>query len=447
MGEQNKEKGNAIVPYERGLLHLMLIDTEFLKHCKTVMPYEVLQTSLYRDFCKTIFEYYQEFESAPLEHFEEYYFEKRNPSDEEKKLALRAIGLIRQTQPNKEYIKSKLSEYLQTQSLMQAMLSATEKLKGNSVSGCKETLRSAIKVEFFPTEAVGTSIFGYEPQPTSASIVCPTRIDALDAKFKGYRRSELFIWMAPTNTGKSWALIHGAVTALKAGAKVIYYTLEMSETSVLNRMSMAISGLRSYESREGERNITYFDGTTLDISGRKTLFTDKAGLRFAQSLCRRGGDLKVVPFTGGKCTVADIESHLYQYEMTMGAAPDIIFLDYADLLKSTRKFQRDMDEIDDVYLGLRAIAQEKDIAVITATQANRGSMDERRVDLKHIAKSLGKATIADTIISLNQTEPERKENYMRLFVAKMREGERGYEVEIKQSYEIGAFCLDSRMRT
>lgn len=447
MGEQNKEKGNAIVLYERGLLHLMLIDTEFLKHCKNIVPCEAVPNSQYRDFCKAIFQYYQEFESAPREHFEEYYFEKRNHSNEEKKLAIRAIELIRQTQPNKAYIKSKLSEYLQKQSLMQALLRASEELKGVGPTACIETLRSAVKDEFFPTDAVGTSIFGYEPQPLSASIVCPTRIDALDAKFRGYRRSELFIWMAPTNTGKSWALIHGAVTALKAGCKVIYYTLEMSESSVLNRMSMAISGLRSYESKDGERNITNFDGTTLDISGRKTLFTDKEGLRFAQSLCMRGGDLKVVPFTGGKCTVADIESHLYQYEMTMGAAPDIIFVDYADLLKSTRKFQRETDEIDDVYLSLRAIAQEKDIAVITATQANRGSMDERRVDLKHIAKSLGKATIADAIITLNQTESERQENIMRLFVAKMREGERGYEVEIKQSYEIGAFCLDSRLKT
>jgi replicative DNA helicase len=77
-------------------------------------------------------------------------------------------------------------------------------------------------------------------------------------------------------------------------------------------------------------------------------------------------------------------------------------------------------EVTKIYEELRIIAGTYKIPVWTASQSNRGSLSKRLVKMEDIAEAFTKAAIADLIIGLCQTEDEKDEKIMRLFVAKSR---------------------------
>ena len=95
-----------------------------------------------------------------------------------------------------------------------------------------------------------------------------------------------------------------------------------------------------------------------------------------------------------------------------------------------------------MFTNLRGLAKERNISVVSATQGTRDSIDARRVGLRQTSGSIGKAKIADVVMSLNQTEEERRNNVMRLFAAKVREGQKYWSVSMIQALDVGAFCLE-----
>ena len=180
----------------------------------------------------------------------------------------------------------------------------------------------------------------------------------------------------------------------------------------------------------------------VNFKDREVLNTDSEAYKHTRSFYKkRRGKIIVKEGIENRWTVGSIHSHLNQLEIS-GFVPDIIFIDYADLLTSDRKFKEKIHEIDDVFVNLRGLSKERNIAVVSATQGTRDAIDARRVGLRQTSGSIGKAKIADVVITLNQTEEERRNRVMRLFGAKVREGTKYWWVHLTQVLEIGAFCVD-----
>lgn len=432
-----------------GFLKHLRDDDDVLKLCRKTVPFTILRSTTERMTCKSIYGYYDRFGKAPKADFEDFFYTEHHwTSDDERELYEKLFGKINSSEASRDYVLARLAEYIERLSYEQTLLKSADYIQKNDVKAIREEFKIALKNTVAFTE-VGDDIWDFYPFPEENRLVCPTSIEALDRKIGGYNRKELFLWMGATNRGKSWALVNGALASLKAGKNAVYYTLEMSKESVQHRLLMSMSGLRRSVGDESKRlRVTYFNSNTVDFSDRKSVYTDTKTIEEAKKRYRRyGGSLRVVELKGGHSTVEDIEKHLYTYELRMGQLPDIIFIDYADLLVSYKKFSEDINGIDHVYNCLRGLAVEKNIGIVTASQGNRMALDVKKVDLKHMAKSIGKAMIADAVITLNQEEAEYRENRMRLIVAKMREGKRNYEIEMTQCLSIGAFCLESRIKT
>lgn len=429
-------------------IRLMIKDKSFLKICRAMVPYDIFPNEVLRTVTQGIYNYWDSYHDAPkLKNFKDFFYTVMRIKRDEEKLYKDYFKRLKNIKPNKKYITSKLSEFVQYRVFSDAILEGADLLKQGNLAEFKGMIYKALKTQL-GTDELGSSFYSYKYKPREDEVVCKTMIEELDKKIGGYNRGELFVWIAPTGVGKSWAMIYGGKACLIYGIKSVYYTLEMTTDPVQQRQAMAVTGLRRDKRAEGqELIIDYFDGEVKNLSKRKSLETDSKTLRKNQKfLKRRGGDVITKQFIGGKATVAHIEAHLDQLEIQEGFVPDIIFVDHLRLLTAPGSFASKKDEIDDIAMGLHAIAKERNISVVTALHGNRASLGVRQVRLKHSAGSIDIANLADVVMTLNQTEEEKKKGIMRIFADKVREGaDKWWEIEVKQSYEVGAFHMDSRV--
>lgn len=121
----------------------------------------------------------------------------------------------------------------------------------------------------------------------------------------------------------------------------------------------------------------------------------------------------------------------------------MLIVDYADLMYLDAAHLR--VDTGRVYKELRGLAVEYNIAVVTASQANRVGESVKLLTRKHLAEDFSKVAISDNVVTYNQTVREAKLGLARLYVDKARNDRRGDTVLITQNYNSGQFCLDSAL--
>jgi hypothetical protein len=90
-----------------------------------------------------------------------------------------------------------------------------------------------------------------------------------------------------------------------------------------------------------------------------------------------------------------------------GVNPDIVFVDYADLLYPSFHHKDPWINIDTIYKELREVAIELGIPIWTPTQGNRASYNKEIFDINDLAASFGKAMTVDVMVALCRTKEER----------------------------------------
>lgn len=99
-------------------------------------------------------------------------------------------------------------------------------------------------------------------------------------------------------------------------------------------------------------------------------------------------------------------------------------------------------EYGDVYEQIRGIGKKFNIAMCTASQANRDSLRKRDVDIDSMAEDFSKAMTADYVIGLSQDKREAEEKApdgrgtgkLRWFIAKNRNGKKGESIEMMTDF-------------
>ena len=100
-------------------------------------------------------------------------------------------------------------------------------------------------------------------------------------------------------------------------------------------------------------------------------------------------------------------------------------IDYADIMRSSRKMDSLRHELKLIYEELRNLAMDMNIPIWTASQANRDASNADVVGLETMSEAYGKAMVADVVISLSRKPLEKSTGSGRLFVAKNRAGRDG----------------------
>ena len=239
--------------------------------------------------------------------------------------------------------------------------------------------------------------------PRYLELLAQQEIDYLDKKDilnGGLGKGELGVVTANTGVGKSHFLVHIGAEALRRGKNVVHYTFELSETAVGIRYDSNLCSIPSNDVRDRKADVAkrYED---IDI-----------------------GRLIIKEYPTGGPSVITLRNHLEKLSLK-SFIPNLIIVDYADIMRSTRKYDSMRHELKLIYEELRNLAMDMNLPIWTASQANRDSANSDIVGLENMAEAYGKAMVADVVISLSRKAVEKSTGVGRLFVAKNRAGRDG----------------------
>ena len=198
--------------------------------------------------------------------------------------------------------------------------------------------------------------------------------------------------------------------------KVLYISLEMSEDKIAQRFD-SVTTLIQQKNLKGK-----FTTVTERLEVFQTKFPDSR--------------LIIKEFPTGLATVNSVRSLLVQLKNYEDFVPDIILLDYLELMRPTREGLAEYQAQQRISEELRGLAVENNILLWTATQTNRQGRSVKLITDSELADAYGKIRTCDYAISLNQTEEEFDEGRMRAYVMKSRNGKQRFVVPVDIDYSI-----------
>ena len=308
------------------------------------------------------------------------------------------------------YVQEEFSTFCKNQQLKKALLNSVDLLKAGDYDSIKYMIESAMK-------AGQDKNIGHEYKRDVESRyredhrkIVPTPWSEINELIQGgLGNGDLGLIFGNPGGGKSWTLVALGGFAVQMGYNVIHYTLELSEAYT------------------GRRYDAFFTGTPVD-----QLEKHKGDVE--RSTSELPGELIIREFPMGKTTIHSIESHI-QKVRDLGIEPDLIIIDYIDLL-STRKRNVDRKgEIDDIYTSTKGLARELNIPIWSVSQVNRAGAKDDVIEGDKAAGSYDKMMITDLSISLSRKKEDKVNGTGRLHIMKNRYGMDGltFQVDVNTS--------------
>lgn len=350
---------------------------------------------------------------------------REDGEDEHLLYYMERLELAKKSFPESErsYIIKNLTEFVKYQAVKSALSQSVDKLRQHDLSAVESVMGKAFEIGKV-SGSIGLRYFSDIGSRLSRRRYRKSGIRTLIVELdnflenKGLNFQELGVVMAPTKRGKSFFLAHVTKAAIVQKFKVVYYTFEMSEDRIADRLDAAFAGI----------NLSELQSSPVVIMKRLQEF----GKKYGEALI-------IKHFPAKSCNTLKIRAHLRKLSMDK-FIPHMIILDYADLMIASKGETDDRYyELGNVYVELLQLAQEKHVALWTASQSGRGAYSKELITLEDIAESYAKAMVADVIISLNQTPEEKAREAMRLFIAGSRQGQGGVVIPIYTNFKKGSF--------
>jgi archaellum biogenesis ATPase FlaH len=233
--------------------------------------------------------------------------------------------------------------------------------------------------------------------------------------YGGFSRGELNIFAGGSGSGKSLVMMNIALNWIQSGLHGVYVTLELSEELTSLRTDAMLSSMSTKDIRKD------IDTTTLKVKmvGKKSGTYQVKGLP-AQS------------------NINDIRAFLKEYQIQTNRKVDFIMIDYLDLLMpvSAKVSPNDLF-VKDKYVSeeLRNLAKELGILMVTASQLNRGAVDEIEFDHSHISGGISKINTADNVFGIFTSRAMRERGRYQIQCMKSRSST-GVGMKVDLTYNI-----------
>jgi replicative DNA helicase len=302
-----------------------------------------------------------------------------------------------------EAFLQEIEEFCKNRALAEAVLSAVDLIEKGNYGEVEKRVRDAILISL--VSDVGTDYFA-DPRERLNRIKSnngqvSTGWKTVDQKlYGGVNRGEITIWAAPSGVGKSLFLQNLSLSFVKQKLNVIYISLELSEELTSMRVDSMLTGV-----------------ATTDIFRK----LDDVEIKVKQT-SRSSGTFHIKQMPQGS-TTNDIKAYLKAYEIKTGQRADALIVDYLDLLYPNNKKINPSDLfIKDKFVAeeLRGLAVERKILCMTASQLNRGSINEQEHDQSMIAGGISKIHTADNVITIYATQAMKERGQYQIQFIKTR---------------------------
>jgi len=390
--------------FQEKLVQSMFYDRSFFDQMSDVFDPYFLEVKYLRLFYERLANYRQKFEKHPSVEIMASII--KTEMEEESEVLQKQVKdyfarIVATSQvEDEEYVKVTALDFCKKQKLKEAIMKSVGLLKTSSFDQISEVINQAMKLGLDNDHGYDYLIDFEErflkrsrnPMTTGWKIVD-------DITKGGLGRGELGVVIAPTGAGKSMALVHLGAQAIKEGKNVVYYTLELQDTVVASRFDSCITSVKLQ-----------------DLHSFKDLIYDQVK--------ELEGKLIVKEYPTKSANVNKLKQHLEKLRRS-GFEPDLICVDYGDLLQPISSYKEKRIELETIYEDLRGMAQEFECPVWTASQTNRSGLNAEVVTMESISEAFNKCFVADLIFTLSRTITDKNNNTGRIFVAKNRNGPDG----------------------
>jgi replicative DNA helicase len=311
------------------------------------------------------------------------------------------------------FVKNEILTFCKNQEIKRAINESVQLLSRGNYDEIKSTIDRAMKAGADTDIGLDYKKDVLTRYSVAARNTITTGWDVVDDLMDGgLAKGELGVVMAPAGIGKSWLLINIGANALKAGKTVIHYTFELNQDYVGQRYDSVLTGIAAQDLKHHQSEIE----------------------RKMHSLT---GELIIRYFPTKSTGVMGLKAHL-EKSIAIGQKPDLVVVDYADLLKINTKKDKH-EALEELYEDLRGLAGEYQIPVWTASQAGRSSLEDDIIEADKIASSYGKVMVADFLMSLSRKVEDKLSGTGRGHVIKNRFGPDGITLPSKINTSTGQF--------
>jgi len=409
---------------QQGVLFLLKHDVDFYTQIAAIVKPEYFEFPSHRKIFSAIKLYYEKYGKLPsddtlLEFIKFLHKDEEDDTDYENDILY--INNIDQSVINdREFILDLVEDFAKKGAMTNAIRKSIILLKENKIGHIEELVREALLVS--RDINVGQNYFS-----DVNSRIHRLFEKRLENRFKtvfpdfnrnlegGLCAKELAIVIAPPGVGKSLYLVNQGVASLKEGRNVLYISCEMSEDKIAARFDSILTLLKNNKLKEAETQLTL----------RKRLSMVEETLE---------GRLYIKEFPTGTGNVNTIRALLTQLRLYKNFVPDVIIVDYLELLRPNRMIESEYMAQQRIAEELRGLACEQKCLVWTASQTNRQARRVQLITDSELVDSYGKIRPADWVISLNQTEEEYDRGRMRVYVVKARDSKQRYAIGISIDY-------------
>lgn len=412
---------------KKGCLYLLKHDLEFFSEIVPLLRSDFFDFPAYKNLFLGISNYYDKYRKLPSDatlpdYIHNHVSGASTDGIDYASTISEVNSFDRSCIEDREFLLDTVETFARQQAMEQAIRKAVGILNNDGDTGeVEELVRSALLVN--RTVDVGQDYFSdvsarltRNAEDRSKDLI-PTAFLTHNRNLEGgLSRKELAFVVAPPGVGKSLYLVNQGANAIVDGKNVLYISLEMSEDKIAHRFDSVLTDLNNRDLRE------------------KPLVKMRLKERLTEIESKTRGRLIIKEFPTGNCNVNQLRAYLVQLRLHRDFVPDVIIVDYLELLRSNRHIDAEYQAQQRISEELRGLGVENNALVWTATQTNRQARRVNVITDAELGDSYGKIRTADWAISLNQTQEEYDEGTMRVFVMKARDSKQHYLINVSIDY-------------
>ena len=388
--------------YQSKVVAALITDVKFLEQVGEITKPAFFESQANQWIIGEVQHYFDEYKAVPTMEV----FKIKVSAIEDKGLKLTVIEQLKNVYlqvgaEDMPYVKKEYLTFCKNQKVKEALFKSVDLLKNGQYEQIIDTMMKASKVGV-------ESDLGLDFIQDFETILenvkrdsCPTGWPVIDELMDGgLGPGELGVVMAPSGIGKSWFLSKIACSAVQQGMNVLHYTLELSESYVGQRYTTILTGIQTSEHKERKDEII-----------RKIKNTP--------------GRVRIKYYPPQFASAKTLSAHIEKLRAS-GFNPNLIIIDYADLLKSGNSNRDGLyAELGGIYEELRGLSGEQQIPIWTATQTNRAAIDHEIIGADSVGDSYKKVQTADFIMSVSRKTKDKLSNTGRIHIVKNRFGPDG----------------------
>jgi replicative DNA helicase len=406
------------IGFQVKVLSSLLTHKEFLLNIQDVLSEEYFDNTAHRWIIKEILKYYQKYHTCPSMDVLKVELKKMDNEVLQVSIKEQLREAYKASDEDLKYVEEEFSNFCKNQQLKKALLTSVDFLNAGDYDSIRSMIDNALK-------AGQDKNMGHEYNKDVESRyredhrkIVPTPWNTFNELLQGgLGNGDFGLIFGSPGGGKSWSLVALGGYAVKLGYNVLHYTLELGADYV------------------GRRYDAFFTNISVqDITKHKP--------KIEETVAQLNGQLIIKEYPTGKASISTIESHVKKC-IDLDFKPDLVIIDYVDLLRSKKNNRERKDEIDDIYISTKGLARELNLPIWSVSQVNRAGAKDDIIEGDKAAGSYDKMMVTDVAISLSRKRQDKVNGTGRFHIMKNRYGMDGMTYSVKVDTSTGHFEVSS----